>query len=383
MKEKDLYEDLIKFYEFTSGELPGRETFKQALEATFTKDDLRIFFLLPFYGNMVMEKFEKKANRIGISKDQLHEEVKRLVPEGLISTYVTSKGRVCERAPMISLIELQVRKEGDTAMRRASLELMNEEIESAGAAVTWNTSYYRVIPVESTITGDAESGKIAVNADVPDPREVLPIDILSEMIKKEPLIALADCYCRTTKKLLGEGCEHSMETCFYFNELAQMQLETGYARKIDYDEAMRVLWDCERQGLIHNISNCEGHIQTLCNCCAHACPVVKSMIKGKTNLSSPSRFMVAFNEERCVLCGECVDACQLGNISLNGNTLEIDFEHCAGCGLCVSRCPEGALHMVPRKKPPKIFADSSKLWNRLMLDAFISLAWKKIKGKFA
>mgnify|MGYP000610231376 CR=1 FL=1 len=44
VKEKDLYEDLIRFYEFQSGKLPNRQEFKEALRVTlYPRRPARVF----------------------------------------------------------------------------------------------------------------------------------------------------------------------------------------------------------------------------------------------------------------------------------------------------------------------------------------------------
>ena len=69
-----------------------------------------------------------------------------------------------------------------------------------------------------------------------------------------------------------------------------------------------------------------------------------------------------FNQEKCILCGGCVDVCPNSCLRLirpqeaeihgeteplEGKTLIIkDEERCIRCGLCVSRCPVGAISMV-------------------------------------
>jgi electron transport complex protein RnfB len=381
MREKDLYEDLIRFYEFQLGQLPNRQEFKQALQATLTKEDLRTFFLLPFFGMIPIEKLEQKAAKIGTPQEELHQTVRRLIPEGIIDSYVSPSGRLCGRSPFIALIEFQVRLKEDSPMRAVCVKVMNAFIEGAVDVIPTRTPYYRVLPVQATLTGATDQREIAVNVAVPDPREVLPIDVISEMIKKEPLIAIADCYCRSTKKLLGEDCGHPLETCFYFNELAMIKLETGYARRIDYDEAMHILRDCEEQGLVHNVSNCEGKIQTLCNCCVCSCAVMKAIVRGQKNVGGPSRFVVAFDEGQCTMCGECIEACNVHNFSLVDHRLVINFENCIGCGQCVSRCPPGALHMIVRKRPPKIYRDNDALFRRINIEAMVGLALRKLQGK--
>ncbi len=381
MRKKDLYEKMIRFYEFQLGRLPNREEFKQALQQTLTEDDLRIFFLLPFFGMVPIEKLEAKASKISITKERLHLIVKRLIPEGVIDSYISPLGRLCGRSPFIALIEFQVRLKEDSPMRSVCVKVMNAFIEGAIDVLPTRTPYYRVLPVEKTLVDTNKLKRIQVNEVVPDPREVLPIDVISEMIKKESLIAVADCYCRSTKRLIGEDCGHPLETCFYFNELAMIKLETGYARRIDYDEAMRILYDCEEKGLVHNVSNCEGKIQTLCNCCVCSCAVMKAIARGQKNVGGPSRFIVSYMESRCTLCEECLRVCNLSNIQIVDHKLIIDFENCIGCGHCVSKCSEGALRMTERKKQPKIYHDNDTLFRRINMEAMVGLMMRKIKGK--
>jgi len=54
--------------------------------------------------------------------------------------------------------------------------------------------------------------------------------------------------------------------------------------------------------------------------------------------------------EKCTACGECVDACPFGVLSLEGDTLVIG-EGCTLCGACVEVCPEGALELPEMEGP--------------------------------
>lgn len=383
MKKKDYHEKLIRYYEFQLGKMPNRAAFKQALKSTFSVEDLKVFFLLPFFGMQTEEKFRKKAARIELEPDKLIDSARRLIPAGVIDSYVDEKkGRMFGRAPFIALLEFQVRMQEDSPMRQVCAEVMNAYVEGTVDVIPTKTPYYRVLPVQATITGQSGGRQIPIGAVIPDKRGVLPIDVLSEMIKKEPLIVVADCYCRSTKKLLGEDCGHPLETCFYFNELALVKLEAGdYARKVTYEEAMKILWECEQAGLVHNVDNCEGQIATLCNCCMCSCAVMRSIERGQTNMGAPSRYITNLIEENCTLCGICVETCPVHALAIDDDRLLIDLQKCIGCGHCVSACPEAALHMLLREKQPHIMADNAALMGKITREAMIGLARKKILGK--
>lgn len=381
MPKKDLHEDLIRFYEFQLGKLPNRQEFKEAIQSAISREDLRIFFLLPFLGMVNREKFESKALKAGISPETLHAAVKRLSPEGIIDTYEDPvKGRLYGRSPVIALLEFQVRLKEDSPLRAVCTTVMNALIEGATEAFPTKTPYYRVLPVQSTLVQSQGESEVGVQTLVPDPREVLPIDIVSEMIKKESIITVSDCYCRATKKIIGEDCGHSLETCFYFNELALLKLETGYARRVTYEEAMQILLKCEEEGLVHNVSNCEGKIQTLCNCCSCSCGVLKGVVRGSTNVDAPSRFYSALIPEKCTLCGACVEICPVNVFSISDGVLKQDLARCIGCGNCVRVCGDEALHMVKREKTAKIYVDNDSLFRKINTEAFIGLIGRKIRG---
>jgi electron transfer flavoprotein alpha subunit len=54
--------------------------------------------------------------------------------------------------------------------------------------------------------------------------------------------------------------------------------------------------------------------------------------------------------DKCTACGECLDVCPFGILSLEGETLVIG-EGCNLCGACVEICPEGALELPAIEGP--------------------------------
>ena len=401
MARTDLHEKLCGYYEFMLGKLPNREEFIAALRHTLTANDIRVIFLLPFIGEVSYERFAKKAAKIGISAEELEDVIRRLVPEGFIATYVRSQkkdfagraypsdtplvsvdteGRVYARGEIISMTEMQVRKPEHDPMRQAAAHWMDYMIEGGTASMPTKTPYYRVIPVEPTLPKEPRRERIHVGEKIEDPRAVLPLDVVSKMVQNEHVMAVADCYCRRTKTILGEGCDCPTETCIYFNELAALQINAGRARPIEADEALRILEMAADAGLSHSVSNCEGHISCICNCCIHACGIMKSMTLGVRSAGGVSRYHVVHAEENCEQCGTCVEACPMDALSLNGN-IQVDEERCIGCGVCAYKCQTESLSMTWRESAPRIYRDSASLNRQITIEAALGLVKKKITGR--
>ena len=378
MPKKDLYEDLIRYYEFQMGTMPRRQEFKEALRETFPESDLQIFFQLPYLGFISEEKFLKKLAKKGITETAFQEALTRLIPRGLVDKFQKEGQWGYERAPVIVVLEMAVREREDSRFRAITAAVMDDLIEGAAEVIPTKTPYYRVLPVEETVQPPPKPRLIQVNEEIDIPTQVLPLDVISEMMKSVELIALSNCYCRSAKEVVGDPCHHPLETCFYFDELAQMKLQTDYARQIDYQEAMQILYECEAQGLVHNVSNCEGKIQTLCNCCECSCAVLKAWTRGMRNTTSPSRYLVLLDQERCTMEMDCITACPVEALQEVNGKLIIDEEECLGCGLCIPSCSKGALSLQIREAPPKIYRDNDALFRQIYAESALGLIGRKL-----
>ncbi len=379
---KDLYQDLLRYYCFAIGKLPDEANFLKAMKETVTPEELRIFFMLPFTGNIAERKLLSRARRAGVGREEFFERTGRLVEQGMIMRYSRPGGQTYERGNIVHMSEQQVRIKDDTPRRRVFARLMDAAIEGEIGLTPNRTPFYRVLPVEETLAG--ESRQIDMDKQVRDPRAVLPLDIASAMVRAEPLVAVADCYCRAARKIVGKDCGHPLETCLTFNELAETLLEAGLARRIDHAEAVQILQNCEREGLVHFVDNAEGRIRSLCNCCPCSCILLSVLKRDEGNAGGPSRYVIRYNGAAIPELAQCVQICPMGALSYNG-TLTVNHRRCIGCGLCVSRCRElghgDALRLVPRGKHPRIHRSNEALWKQITRESAVGLIVNKLKGK--
>ena len=76
--------------------------------------------------------------------------------------------------------------------------------------------------------------------------------------------------------------------------------------------------------------------------CARVCPV--------DAIAERAEGGVTIDEEQCIGCGYCVEACPYGAIFANESTGKPLV--CVYCGYCVAFCPHGVLELDRRERPP-------------------------------
>jgi len=54
--------------------------------------------------------------------------------------------------------------------------------------------------------------------------------------------------------------------------------------------------------------------------------------------------MFQVNQEKCTGCGECVQVCPVGAISISDGKARIESNLCSQCGICVQACSVGAIY---------------------------------------
>jgi Pyruvate/2-oxoacid:ferredoxin oxidoreductase delta subunit len=196
-----------------------------------------------------------------------------------------------------------------------------------------NVPGFKVIPVEENIeTHDA----------------LLPYQKLKESVRAARRIAVTDCVCRKESSLLGESCDHPMETCLSFGAAADYYVESGLGREITADEAITILERADASGLVHAGANSK-HLSNICNCCPCCCASMKGITKRGHDKHKymNALFEAVVDEAACSACDICVDRCPVVAISVEDGA-GVDRNKCLGCGLCASDCPTDAIRLVLR-----------------------------------
>ncbi len=197
---------------------------------------------------------------------------------------------------------------------------------------------------------------------VPEQHAVFPFEMMEEVVKKAKVIALVHCPCRTMARLSEKKrCDHPLENCIKYDELAEYLIEKGIGREITKQEALEIIRKSEEAGLVHLVDNSREGIKHTCNCCGCCCWSVGTIRRKKIprDVLMATYFLRETDHEKCTGCGQCVDICPVQVIEMEGDFPSVDKEWCIGCGVCAVPCPSGAVKLVRKSDalPPKDFKE--------------------------
>ena len=104
------------------------------------------------------------------------------------------------------------------------------------------------------------------------------------------------------------------------------------------------------------------------------------MLRGVAEFAIPTAiahadFHAVVEAEPCAGCGDCLERCQFGALSMPGEVCVVDDARCVGCGLCASVCPSDALHLArrPAGETPPLAKDSEEWMEQRAASRGISL----------
>jgi len=210
------------------------------------------------------------------------------------------------------------------------------------------TSQLRTIPIPKAL---------------PSEQAIMAYEEARKIITEQEKILVAPCICRKEHSITGKACDRPLESCLVFGVGAQYYEDNGLGRVIGHEEALQILENAEKSGLVLQPSNAQK-VVNICTCCGCCCQVLKNLKKlPKPAQYVSSNYFAAVDEKRCIGCETCVERCQMDAIKVEEQTAVILRDQCIGCGLCVPTCSEEAIHLEAkpeqeRSTPPAHYSET-------------------------
>jgi electron transport complex protein RnfB len=280
---------------------------------------------------LVCEPAADIATRAGVDPDTAYRTLKGMARKGLIRTEKEGGQLTFGLMPfVVGIYEEQLpRMDAELA---ALFEAYYQE--TRGGIVRDAPAVHRVIPVGEAIPFDVE---------------IFPYERASELLEGARSWGVRDCICRVQQRLVGKGCDHPVENCLLFAPVEDAFNHSQVTRPITKEEALRILREAEEAGLVHSAANYRDRHFYICNCCTCCCGVMRGVAEfGIPTAIARSDFHTVVDAEVCSGCGDCVERCQFGALSVPEYVCIVDYACCVGCGLCAAACATGALRLERR-----------------------------------
>jgi ferredoxin len=206
---------------------------------------------------------------------------------------------------------------------------------------TWGVGYaevtdpiMRVLPVWQAVANDAN---------------LQPWEDWREILREKPLISVVDCPCR----LEVGACDRPVNVCLDFDRTAEYAIASGHGRKLSYEEALQVMDEAGRSGLVPTAVNTAA-VTLMCNCCNDCCIEFQTLEHSNIPLDhhyAKSRYEARIDQETCDGCQNCIDNCNFDAITMvkvpgsKKLKAQVDTEACYGCGCCFVVCDTKAVSL--------------------------------------
>ena len=341
---------------------PVNETLIELLQLIMS-DEQAAFVRIFDKPSQTMEQLKEKSE---LSEDALLEMLESLMLGGIVvgTTSRRTGVMVYRLLPLFPGIFEYTNLRGEVSDRhRRIVQLLESLLESVVDFTQENyddimTFARKMPPVPRVVPIEAQIGEHVGE-------KVMPAEEVSCIVDQFDEIALVNCYCRHGKDLLGDPCKvtDNKSNCFLLGKSAQFASKYEFGQLISKEEAKEILVGAADDGLVHKAFHI--HLDTtleeeaICSCCKCCCGIFQMYYKGALPYHCYTKFQAIVDENRCSLCGACVEACPMEATFLTEEASAINVEQCIGCGVCAHQCPEDAIKMR-RGETREVFVPPSR-----------------------
>ncbi len=199
---------------------------------------------------------------------------------------------------------------------------------------------------------EMEAGKrspstvIAANIVIPTRQRILTDQQVRDILAIADSVGITNCGCR-----VSEGnCDSPIDICIVVGMSSEEIAKSDDTRPISKEEAMDILDRSSKAGLVHiTLRAGDNTPYAICSCCSCCCLELLAMSRfGYSDQVIESDFIAEHDTDACTGCMTCVERCQFGAFTEDGDRAHLAPERCFGCGLCAMTCPSDAIAIKER-----------------------------------
>ena len=340
---KDLYHQVGEKLDGLEFRAPMNDHLYGILKEIFTPVEAEFFCKMPYS----MSTKKRLARIIKMEEGKLEKTLHDMSSKGLImDLYVNGENQYMPSPMIIGIFEFTMMRTGNDVNYKHLAKLFHNYFEDLFRANLNNgemVSPLRALPYEQSVNNGPYT-------------EILDYEKASTIVEQSWRFAIGLCSCRHEKLHAGEKkCDIKLETCSTFDTAADSFIRSKLAKEISKTEALENIAHSLENGLVILADNVKNNVFFTCHCCGCCCNALLGISRfGYPNTVVTSTFLGQIDEEKCDLCGICVEACPIAAIKMvEEDGIEkprVDTDFCLGCGVCSFSCGTQALQLVKREK---------------------------------
>ncbi len=353
MTKIDYYESIRQKLNTVKGfGAPKHKKILEFLKIIWNDEEVRLLNNFKGVGKFVAAG--KVAEKAGMEESRVKEMLDGMAAKGTIVQFGGQYGLI----PFVpGILELYYLKLGDTEENhKKAAKLLREVIDKVIPGMTLKSKKGLLTP---KLPFEAKEKLILIDKKINNESQVLPHELVEELINKNDYFVALPCQCRLIGEYADEPCELTKADesgCLACGMAAQALVAMGIGKKITKEEAIAHIKGAAKKGLIHNGANSSGpqSYMLICNCCPCHCGLLSPTVKhGVPAGVTASNYRPVINQELCKKCETCIKKCPMDAlfhkwpIKTDSSDEEIvSFQDkCMGCGVCAVNCPENAILM--------------------------------------